>query len=107
MKNFLEKLLDIWCDWWFLIIIVSVILLGYIYEKNNLTENTSNPMPYSSLTESEQIEILKEENNRLKESLSDVNSELEDLQKEYQDATSLIYLLQEQLEDNGIEPYEL
>jgi FtsZ-binding cell division protein ZapB len=53
------------------------------------------------------IEILKDENNALKEKLENANSQLEDLKKETENDKSLILLLQDQLLSYGIEPFEL
>lgn len=111
MKDFFTKILDIWCNWWFLIIIILVIIIGLIYEKNTENNNYGEPIPYSSLTESEKkdskIETLEEENTRLQEDLDHTKSLLEELKKDYEYDEELIEILREQLENHGIEPAEL
>ncbi len=111
MKTFFKKILDIWCNWWFLIIIILVVIFGLIYEKSIVDNYYDKPIPYNSLTESEKkdskLETLEEENTRLQEDLSHTQAQLEELQNEYEDAKSLIKILQEQLEKHGIEPEEL
>jgi len=107
MKKFLNKLLDIWAHYWLIIIIIIVLISLYIYEKNTLPEKYNTPVPYSKLSDSEKLEILEEENQKLQEDLNDVNSKLDKLTSEYNEATDLINLLRDQLEENGIEPYEL
>ena len=111
MKSFFTKILDIWCNWWFLIIIILIIVFGLIYEKSQEDNNYDKPISYNSLTESEKkdskLETLEEENARLQENLSHTQAQLEELQNEYEDAKSLIEILQTQLKKHGIEPDEL
>jgi len=111
LKSFFTKILDIWCNWWFLIIIILAIIFGLMYEKSKEDNNYDKPIPYNSLTESEKkdskLETLEEENTRLQENLSHTQAQLEELQNEYEDAKSLIEILQRQLEKHGIEPDEL
>ena len=111
MKKLFEKMVEVWCNWWFLIIIIIVVVFGLIYEKSIEDNNYDKPIPYSSLTENEKkdskIEALEEENTKLKEELSNTAGELEELKIEHKNAEDLIELLRNQLEEHGIQPYEL
>lgn len=98
----LKKILKI------LIIILVIVIVIYVYiseqEKGNII---SNPKLSKQELLDLKIEELEEENYRLDEQLNDLSGQLEELQRNYEDAKDLIELLQEQLRDYGIEPYEL
>lgn len=98
----LKKILKV-----FLIILVVVIII-YLYVKE---DNNDDPILATRLTKQEQLELkveeLKEDNYKLEEDLSHANSRLEELEREYEYAKDLIDVLKEQLEEYGIEPYEL
>ncbi len=84
------------------LLIIGFIFIYYLYTNSN---------DYVSMTPQEELnynlEILKDENNALKENLENANSQLEDLKKENENDKSLILLLQNQLLSYGIEPFEL
>lgn len=101
-KEYFKKILKILVC----ILIVGIIIYFYILENQK-----SNIIINPKLSKQEQLELkieeLKEENYKLEDELSDVSSQLEELQRDYAYAEDLIDILQDQLEEYGIEPYEL
>lgn len=101
-KNKFKKILKT------LIVILILFIIIYTYNfENKKTHIVSNPK-FSKKEQLEfKIEELEENNYKLKDELHDVNSQLEDLQRKYEYAEDLISILQDQLREYGIEPYEL
>lgn len=101
-KEYLKKILKI---------LVCILIFGIIIYFYILENQKSNFIINPKLSKQEQLELkieeLKEENYKLEDELSDVSSQLEDLQRDYAYAEDLIDILQDQLEEYGIEPYEL
>lgn len=101
-KEYFKKILKILVC----ILIVGIIIYFYILENQK-----SNIIINPKLSKQEQLELkieeLKEENYKLEDELSDVSSQLEELQRDYAYAEDLIDILQDQLEEYEIEPYEL
>lgn len=91
-----------------LIVVFIILIITYFYISEQRQPNIISP---SKLTKQEQLELkveeLKEENDRLKDELCHTSSQLDELESDYSDAEDLIKILQEQLEDYGIEPYTL
>lgn len=101
-KEYLKKTLKI---------LVCILIIGIIIYFYILEDQKSNIIVNPRLSKQEQLELeieeLKEENYKLEDELSDVSSQLEELQRDYAYAEDLIDILQDQLEEYGIEPYEL
>lgn len=101
-KEYLKKTLKI---------LVCILIFGIIIYFYILENQKSNFIINPKLSKQEQLELkieeLKEENYKLEDELSDISSQLEDLQRDYAYAEDLIDILQDQLEEYGIEPYEL
>jgi len=88
------------------ILVVSLIIFGYFLEENK-SNVTTNPRLSKQEELELEIEELKEENFELQETKEDLSGQLEELQRDYNNAEDLIDILRDQLETYGIEPYEL
>lgn len=88
------------------VLVICLIVFGYFLE-----ENKNNIITNPKLSKQEELEIeieeLKEENFELQETKEDLSGQLEELQRDYNNAEDLIDILRDQLESYGIEPYEL
>lgn len=87
-----------------LVIVFIIVLIIYICISNQEETNT---IPYSKWSDREKIEYLEEENEKYLDEIASLESQLEELHREYVDAEDLISILREQLESYGIEPDEL
>ena len=85
------------------VFIAFLIIYTYIIPE----KHEAGPIPYSELSYKEKNEILEEEQEKYIEKIGELEAQLEELQKEYEEAKDLIWLLQEQLISYGIEPDEL
>jgi len=88
------------------ILVVCLIIFGYFLEENK-SNVTTNPRLSKQEELELEIEELKEENFELQETKEDLSGQLEELQRDYNNAEDLIDILRDQLETYGIEPYEL
>lgn len=88
------------------ILVVCLIVFGYFLEENK-SNVTTNPRLSKQEELELEIEELKEENFELQETKEDLSGQLEELQRNYNNAEDLIDILRDQLESYGIEPYEL
>lgn len=87
------------------IIIILIIGLIFVYYLTKPSDNYVEVSPQDKMAS--EIEDLKFQKNQLEEKLSHANSQLEELQRNYEDDEALISLLQDQLLSYGIEPFEL
>lgn len=81
-------------------IILAICFVAYVFIYNDYVESTRENLETK-------IEVLEEENNQLKEKNDELNSEIEEFEKKDSYNRELIKILQQQLEDNGLEPDEL
>lgn len=88
------------------ILVVCLLVFGYFLEENK-SNVTTNPRLSKQEELELEIEELKEENFELQETKEDLSGQLEELQRDYNNAEDLIDILRDQLESYGIEPYEL
>lgn len=96
LSNALSKILPI----------IIICLVIYIIFKPSDYSNYSVVTDYKPTPE-ERVEELEEEVEELEDELSSISSKNEELESELEDSKALIDMLQDQLWDNGIEPYEL
>ena len=83
------------------VLVICLIVFGYFLE-----ENKNNIITNPKLSKQEELEIeieeLKEENFELQETKEDLSGQLEEFQRDYNNAEDLIDILRDQLESYGI-----
>lgn len=89
-----------------LVFIFIVVFIIYIYLQED-EEVGPILVSYSELSNKEKVELLEEEQEKYIEKINELENKLQELQKKYEEAEDLIYILREQLISYGIEPNEL